>query len=109
MAVIETSDQQLIFDLLEYKRVILKFHNDACGKVCQELKIVYEELSEEKAYKGITFLRLNGDDNPIAKKYLEEKKQPIMNIYLDGVLIECRTVGSRQLIEKLLDKLLKAN
>ncbi|MGZ5242284.1 MAG: thioredoxin family protein [Bacteroidia bacterium] len=107
MAVIETSDDNLIFELIEHDRVILKYHTDSCGEICRKLKVVFEELSNEKEYKDITFLRINADNNPIAKKHIENRKQPIMNIYHNGYLIECRTVGTKDKMEDLLLKLSK--
>jgi hypothetical protein len=106
MAIKETSDENLIFELLESDCVILKYHSDTCGEVCEKLRIVYRELSEDSRYRDIMFLRINADDNPIALKHIQEKKQPIMNIYHKGDLVECRTVDSRTRIEGLLDKLI---
>ncbi|MGZ5245301.1 MAG: thioredoxin domain-containing protein, partial [Bacteroidia bacterium] len=64
MAVKETSDDNLIFELIEHPRVILKYHTDTCGEICRKLKVVFEELSNSKDYKDITFLRINADNNP---------------------------------------------
>jgi hypothetical protein len=106
MAIKETSDENLIFELLESDCVILKYHTDACGEVCEKLRIVYQELSDDSRYDDILFLRINADNNPIALKHIQEKKQPIMNIYHKGDLVECRTVDTRGRIEDLLDKLI---
>jgi hypothetical protein len=108
MTVKETSDENLIFELLENELVILKYITDACGEICVKLRVVYEDLSKEEKYESITFLLINADDNPIAKKQIEERKQPIMNIYNCGSLIECRTVDTKDKIEMLLDKLLNS-
>ena len=57
MAVIETSDENLIFELLEHERVVLKYHTDSCGEICLKLKVIFEELSKDKQYKGIFFFK----------------------------------------------------
>lgn len=105
MAVIETSDVNLIFDILKNQRVVLKYHTDSCGELCLKLKVIFDELSGHEEFSGIKFLRINADDNPIAAKHIREKKQPIMNIYYNGDLIECRTVGTKERIKELLEKL----
>lgn len=106
MAVTETSDKLLIFELIDNERVILKYHTDHCGIPCQRLKPVYEKLSDAKKYKGIAFFRINADDNPAALKVIETKKQPVMNIYYKGALLECRTVKNRARMIDMLDILL---
>ncbi len=105
MAVKETSDENLIFELIEHERVVLKYYTDSCGKLCEELKTIFRKLSDSADYNDITFLLINADNNPIAKKQIEKKKQPIMNIYHAGVLVECRTVDTEDRIKELLDKL----
>ncbi|MDQ3073813.1 MAG: thioredoxin family protein [Bacteroidota bacterium] len=109
MAVKETSDDRLIFELLNNERVILKYHTDTCGEICLKLKVVYDELSEGGIYNDIAFLRINADNNPIALKHINERKQPIMNIYHNGFLVECRTVDTKERIEDLLNKLATFN
>lgn len=106
MAIKETSDENLIFELLAHDRVILKYHTDKCGEICEKLRVVYQQLSDDSRYQDILFLRINADNNPIALKHIQEKKQPIMNIYHKGNLVECRTVDTRDLIENLLGKLI---
>ena len=105
MAVRETSDENLIIELLLNERVILKYQTDSCGKICEDLKEIFIATSSDKDYKDITFLRINADNNPIARKHIEKRKQPIMNIYLKGMLLECRTVGTKEKMQELLDKL----
>lgn len=105
MAVRETSDENLIIELIKNERVILKYHTDTCGKVCEELKEIYTNFGNNEEYSDITFLRINADDNIIARKHIEKRMQPIMNIYLKGMLLECRTVDTKEKIKELLDKL----
>lgn len=106
MAVKETSDKFLIFELIDSDLVILKYHTDHCGLPCQRLKPVYEKLSDTKKYRDVAFLRINADENPAALKVIEAKKQPVMNIYYKGALLECRTVKNRARMIDMLDKLM---
>jgi thioredoxin 1 len=106
MPVINSSDTLLRLDVAEHRFVLLKYHADECGKSCLEFIPVFESISDDPKYKDVLFLRINVDNNPAAKKYILEKKQPIVTVYRNGRLIETVQTCSREQVEALLDKLL---
>jgi hypothetical protein len=106
MAVTQTTDAKLLFEVATHERLVLKYHSDACGDPCKELKPLYEELSLDKKYKGIAFYRINADSNPAALKLILARKQPLMTIYHKGILVDCSTVDSKAKMLGFLDKLL---
>lgn len=106
MAVIQTTDSNLLFEVATHERVVLKYHSDTCGDPCVELKPFYEELALDKKYEGISFYRINADSNPVALKLIHARKEPLMTIYHKGILMECTTVDSRKKMIGLLEKLL---
>ena len=106
MPVTESSDSLLLLSVAEYEYVALKYHSDECGPRCEEFIPVFRDISDDPRYKQIHFLRINVDDNPAAKRYILEKKQPIITVYRHGLLFETRQTCSREEVETLLDKLL---
>jgi thioredoxin 1 len=107
MAVIETTDSFLFLQVAENERVILKYHTNDCGQPCVSFIPVYKELSEDPKYKTIIFLVIDADDNPMAKKHILDKKQPVITIYYKGKLLDSRHAATKEGVESLLDKLIK--
>lgn len=109
MAVIETTDSFLFLQVAENDRVILKYHTDECGQPCINFIPVYKELSENPKYKDVIFLVIDADNNPVAKRRILDKKQPVITIYYKGKLLDSRHASTKEGVEGLLDELLKSN
>ncbi|MGZ5242285.1 MAG: thioredoxin family protein [Bacteroidia bacterium] len=107
MSVIESSNDDLRNFVYDKQYVIVNFHTEQDCTVCLELLPVFERLSEE--YKNITFVRMNADDNPIAKKLINKEKKPFIGIYKEGLLVECSLVSSENEISTMLNKLPNIN
>src|SRR5688572_5680526 len=111
MAVTHTTDAHLVLEIASHQSVILKYHTDDCGETCKRLLPIYEALSHQKEYADIVFLRIDADENPVAKKFILLKKQPIVSLYHKGRLLETKHVGSEaemvELLEVILNKLTK--
>jgi hypothetical protein len=107
MAVTHTTDAHLVLEIASHRSVILKYHTDDCGTPCDELLHIYEDLSDQKKYADIVFLRIDADENPVAKKFILQKKQPIITLYHKGLLLTSRNVGTKEEIIELLEVILK--
>lgn len=107
MAVTHTTDAHLVLEIASHRSVILKYHTDACGDTCKALLPIYEALSGQKKYADIVFLRIDAEENPVAKKFILQKKQPIVSLYHKGRLLESKHVGSEAEIVELLEIILK--
>jgi hypothetical protein len=103
VTIIET-DEDLRHLIYDNQYVSVKYHNDQF-RICQELFPQYLRLSEDEKYKKITFVRVNADENLIAKKIIEKDVYSFMAIYKKGLLIESQTISSVEEIEHMLDKL----
>ena len=106
MAVTETTDSFLFLQVAENERVILKYHTDDCGEACVNFRPIYKELSEDPRYKNIVFLVINADENPMAKKRILDKSQPVITIYLKGRLLDSRHASTKEGVVTLLEELL---
>lgn len=106
MAVTETTDSFLFLQVAENDRVILKYHTDDCGEVCIKFIPIYEALSKDPKYKNVIFLGINAEDNPMAKRRILDKKQPVITIYFKGRLLDSRHASTKEGVEELLEELL---
>lgn len=107
MAVIETTDSFLFLQVAENDRVILKYHTNECGQPCVDFIPIYKSISEDPMYKDVIFLVIDADNNPMAKKRILDKKQPVITIYYKGQLLDSRHASTREGVEILLEELLK--
>lgn len=105
MVVIIDSDEELRQLVYVHPYVAVKYHSEAF-EACRELYPVYKKISNQKKYGMITFVRVNADENLIAKKIIEKNVFSFMAIYKKGLLLESRTVSSGKDIEELLEQLL---
>jgi len=106
MAVQETTDAFLFLQVAENDLVMLKYHTDDCGKLCMDFIPIYEEISDNPKYKDIIFLTINAENNPVAKKRILDKKQPVITIYSKGRLLDSTHASSKEGVEDLLQELL---
>ena len=106
MAVSETTDSFLFLQVAENERVILKYHTDECGAACINFRPVYKALSEDPQYKTIVFLVIDADSNPMAKRRILDKRQPVITIYFKGQLLDSRHISTKEGVTVLLDELL---
>lgn len=107
MAVNETTDAFLFLQVAENDLVILKYHTDDCGAACMKFIPIYNELSNDPRYKHVIFLTINADDNPMAKRRILDKQQPVITIYSKGRLLDSRHANSKEGVEELLQELLE--
>lgn len=106
MAVTETTDSFLFFQVAANERVILEYQTDECGADCINFKPIYKKLSEKPQYEKIVFLVINADSNPMAMKRILDKSLPVITIYFKGKLLDSRHAYNEETITALLDKLL---
>jgi thioredoxin 1 len=106
MAVNETTDAFLFLQVSENDLVILKYHTDDCGASCIEFIPIYEEISNDPKYKHVIFLTINAENNPMAKRRILDKRQPVITIYSKGRLLDSRHASTREGVEALLQELL---
>jgi hypothetical protein len=105
MGVTETTDSFLFLQIAENDLVILKYYTQDCGDACTNFSPIYKELSEDPKYSKVVFLVINADSNPVAKKRVLDRNQPVITIYLKGKLLDSRHASTREGIIMLLDEL----
>ena len=103
MKVIDTNDTGLRTLIHDFPRVIAKFTSADCA-TCKLLAPPFEKFSSDPRFRT-TFLRLNSDENPVAKKLMNERVAPFFVAYCRGRIVECDTLKTEQEVLDMLESL----
>jgi hypothetical protein len=108
MPVIHSNDNHLRKLGINDQFTIVKYDNASCA-YCKQLAEPYENFSNAEEFKGILFLQMPANENPVARHEVDIKKMPFLSIYKQGILIDCGCVRSENGILRFLEKLKKAS
>jgi len=105
MKIIDTNDEGLRTLIHDYPKVIAKFTSANCA-ICDLLAPPFEKFAADPAYQNIAFLRLDSDQNPVAKRMMDERIAPFFVIYYKGRMLECDTLKTEEDVKNYLTQLL---
>ena len=100
----ETDDEGLRRLTHEHLKVFAKFTSDSCP-VCEQLAPPFARHADDEEFRNILFLRLNADENPVAKKIMREKVAPFFVSYCQGQLLECDMLTTEEEVLNMLQRL----
>jgi thiol-disulfide isomerase/thioredoxin len=86
--VLDINDEELRHLTHEHLKVFAKFTSENCP-VCAALAPPFDKFVDAPENVGILFVRLNSDENPVAKKLMQERVAPFFVSYCQGRLLEC--------------------
>ena len=98
------NDEQLRYLIHENLKVFAKFTSENCA-VCSALAPPFAKFVDEEDYQSILFLKLNSDENPVAKKLMEDKVTPFFVSYCQGRLLECDALTMEADMRAQIDRL----
>lgn len=102
--VVDANDEQLRHLIHEHMKVFAKFTSENCD-VCQALAPPFSKFVDAPENVGILFVRLNSDENPVAKKMMQEKIAPFFVSYCQGRILECDALTEEAQVEGQLKRL----
>ncbi|MCC2545148.1 thioredoxin family protein [Hymenobacter sp. BT175] len=102
--VIDTNDEGLRTYTHEHLKVFAKFTSENC-EICKRLTPPFAKFADDEPYRTIMFLRLNSDENPVARKLMQEKAAPFFVSYCQGHLLECDSLTSEEQVHGMLERL----
>lgn len=100
----EVDDEGLRRLIHERLKVFAKFTSENCA-ACNALASPFASLADDAAYRPILFLRLNSDENPVAKKLMAQHVAPFFVSYCQGRLLECNVLTDEADVRAQLDRL----
>ncbi len=105
MPVITTDDNELRHLIYSKENAAVKYTSPTC-ELCKKLAPTYEEISNDPTYKSILFIKIDADENPVAKAFVDERATPLLVTYHKGVVMEASPVATDDDIVRMLEKLL---
>ena len=102
--VVDTDDDHLRRLIHEHLKVFAKFTSENCA-ICESLSPGFAKFVDDPENVGILFVRLNTDENPVAKKMMQQKVAPFFVSYCQGRLLECDALTTDIEVTSQLDRL----
>jgi thiol-disulfide isomerase/thioredoxin len=102
--VLDTNDEGLRRLVHEHLKVFVKFTSINC-EICEQLAPPFARFAEQDLFAPILFLRLDSDENPVARKMMQEKVAPFFASYCQGLLLECDTLFLEAEVQTMLTRL----
>ena len=99
--VVDADDEQLRHLIHEHLKVFAKFTSPNCA-VCEVLAPPFAKFVAAPENAGILFIRLNSDENPVAKQLMQQRVAPFFVSYCQGRLLECDALTEEaQVVDQL--------
>jgi thioredoxin 1 len=102
--VVDAEDESLRHLIHEHMKVFAKFTSENCA-ACEALAPPFAKFVDSPENVGILFVRLNTDQNPVAKKMMEQKTAPFFVSYCQGRLLECDALTEEAQVVAQLERL----
>ena len=102
--VVDADDDQLRHLIHENMKVFGKFTSADCA-ICELLSPPFGKFVDDPNNVGILFVRLDSDENPVAKKLMQEKVAPFFVSYCQGRLLECDALTTEEQVVAQLARL----
>ena len=99
-----STDENINELLTNNEKVVVKYYADWCGS-CKLFSPKFKRLSEDERFKGITFLDINAEHNPNARKLANVDNLPFFAIFKNGELIESKSTSKEEVFVELISKL----
>ncbi len=103
MAVHILTDNEFSQTLASHDRVIVKYYADWCGS-CKLFAPKYRRLSEDERFANVTFVDINAEENPDARKLANVDNLPFFATFKDGKLLEGGATAKEDVVLSMLEK-----
>jgi len=104
MSVNVSTDQDFKTNLESNDKVVVKYFANWCGS-CKLFAPKYRRLSDDDRFGGITFLDVNAEENPEARKMAGVSNLPFFAVFQNGKLVDGAATNKEDKVVELLEKL----
>lgn len=103
MAVKLVTDEDFKEQISLSNKVVVKYYADWCGS-CKLFAPKYKRISNDPQFEEISFLDVNAEQNPEARKLAGVTNLPYFAIFKDGALVETVASSKEEAVLELLSK-----
>lgn len=104
MAVEVKTDQDFNETIQNESKAVVKFYADWCGS-CKLFAPKFRRLSNDERFEGISFLDVNAEQNPEARKIAGVTNLPFFAVFKDGELVDTIASNKEDAVVELIQKL----
>ena len=98
------TDQDFHQELKDKTTVFIKYFADWCGS-CRLMAPKVRKWSEDEKYSEISFIEVNAETNPTARKWASVSNLPFFAIVKNGELVEAMSTAKDERVTEMLNKL----
>lgn len=104
MAVQKIDDAGFKEQLSSNEKVVVKYYADWCGS-CKLFAPKFRRLSEDEQNQGVTFLDVNAEISPEARKMGSVNNLPTVAVFKNGELVESAATSKPEYVQEMIAKL----
>jgi thioredoxin 1 len=104
MAVLTITDNEFEQTLKDNPKVAVKYFADWCGS-CKLFSPKFKRNSNDENNAGITFIEVNAEENPNARKAAGVNNLPFLAVFNNGELVEGLPTSSEEYFNEMLNKI----
>jgi thiol-disulfide isomerase/thioredoxin len=104
MAVTIATDSDFKNNIADHERVIVKYYADWCGS-CKLFAPKFKRLSGDERFTGISFLEVNAEESPEARKAAGVDNLPFIATFKNGQLLKGESTSKEEYVVSMLDEL----
>lgn len=105
MAVAVATDQDFQNILDNNDRVVVKYSASWCGQ-CRLFAPKFKRLSGDDRFVGVTFLDVDAEANPEARKVAGVKNLPFFAVFQNGKLVEGEDTAKEEKVVAMIENIL---
>ncbi len=103
--VVKVNDVEFAEKLKSEEKLIVKFYADWCGS-CRLFAPKFTKLSNNEGYTGITFLDINAEENPEARKLAGVNNLPFFATFRNGQIVKADNTSKEENVDAMIKELL---
>jgi thiol-disulfide isomerase/thioredoxin len=104
MAVVQATDTKFQDLLNSNEKVVVKYFADWCGN-CRLFSPKYKRLAAQPEFAGVTFLDVNAEVSPEARKAAGVTNLPFFAVFKNGQLVDSVAASKEEAVVNLIHKL----
>jgi thiol-disulfide isomerase/thioredoxin len=104
MPVLKATDADFQQLLQENDKVVVKYYADWCGN-CRLFSPKFKRLSDAEDNTGVTFLDVNAEQSPEARKAAKVTNLPFFAVFKGGELVDTVAASKEDAVVSLINKI----